>query len=341
VLHQNLLVEGDILVESGTYLIENTVFNLTGKITATNDAAIVIRNATLFLTTRGHTVFREGIVLTDNSKLIAENATIDLTSANPIEESYIIVGDQSTANITDSKLYGIALIIGRQNSRTYVDRSVLKGPSPVDLRVFGVITEDNSTARIQDSELDTAEARGNSTIFVSDSIIKTRGVHAGDNGLVEIENSLVGTVETSIWPFFNSTFRILNSTIDQILFKGFSLTLRDSRVVYGLATYGNSTAWLTNISAMRVTALGNSTVWLINSYAREIDTRDQGKAYVGWQLPLFGLVATPHNWLPILQSIAVLAALVLITALLVVLNRRWKRWQLQKLKQQSQQASQS
>lgn len=335
-LHQNLVVEGDIVVETGTYLIENIDLNLTGKITASNDATIMIRNATLFLTTRGFTTFRDGIVLTDNSKLIAENATIVVKSANPTEESYIIAGDESTANITDSRLDGIALIIGRQNSRTYVNRSVLKGPDPVYLRVFGVITENNSMARIRDSELDVAGARGNSSVYVFNSTVQTRVF--GENGLMEVESSDVGYAS---WFWGNSELRILDSTIHGISFGGLSLIVRDSQVVYEASAQGNSTAWLTNVSASRVSALHNSTLWLINSHTGEIDTRDQGKVYVGWQLPLLGLIAVPHTWLPILQGFAVLAALVLIIALLVLLNRQWKRWQLQKLKQQSQTSHQS
>ena len=332
-LYQNLVVEGDIAVENGTYLIENTTFNLTGKITASNDATILIRNATLFLTTQGQTIFRDGVVLTDNSKLVTENATIVLKCANPIEWSYITVSDESTANITDSKLYGNALIIGRQNSRINVNRSVLKKPGQISrVTSFTVLTEDNSTATIQNSELDIALARGNSSIYISDSNIQSFGILLEGNALMEIENSLVRLVEWGGW----STLRILNSTISSIEFTGLALTVRDSRVIYDLSSGGSSTVWLTNVSAGRVRAESNSTVWLINSYAGIVETRDQGKVYVGWQLPLFGTVAFPHNWLPILQTIALLAALVLIIALLVVLNRRWKRRQMQKLEQRSQ-----
>ena len=334
--YQKLAVEGDIVVENGTYLVEDTELNLTVKIIARNNATVFIRNATLALTTRGYN-YREGIVLADKSRLIVENATITLESADIGEQSYITVGDDAVVNITDSKLYGTALIIGRKNSRTYVNHSVLKGPSPINLQVFSVLTEDNSTARIQDSELDTAGARGSSSVYVSNSIIQTRGVSAGGNGLIEIENSSVGT---SQWLWDNSTLRILNSTIDHILFAGSSLIVRDSKV-HDIWASSNSTVWLMSVSVSRVLARGNSTLWLINSYAREIKAEDQGKVYVGWQLPLFGTIAFPHTWLPILQGLALLAALIIIIGLLVVLNRRWKRRQLQKERQSSHASFQS
>ncbi len=325
--YQNLAVESDIVVENGTYLIEDTELSLTGTIIARNDAVILIRNATLALTTRGYN-YRDGIVLADRSRLVAENATITFKSANAGEVSYITVGDEAIVNITDSGLHGHAFIIGRQDSRTYVNRSILKGSNLV-YDTLGVLTRHNSTARIQDSELDTTQAGGNSSVYVFNSIIQPRGVSASENGLIEIQNSKVGTAQ---WLWDNSTLRILNSTIYSISFEGASLIVRDSRV-YDMWIHGNSTVWLMGVSVSRVVAGGTSTVWLINSYAGKIEARDQGEVYVGWQLPLLGTIAFPHTWLPILQGLAFLAAVTIIIVLLVVLNRRWKRWRLQKLRE--------
>ncbi len=325
-LRQNLTIKGDIVVENGTYLIENVNLNLTGTIIASNDATVIIRNATLFTTSY------ESVVLTDQSKLIAENSTIILNSTSSGDSSRMILGDETTLNMTDSEVYGYAFIIGRQNSEIYLNRSILKGPSPTYDQICGVITEDNSTARIQDSELDTVQAHGNSSIHINGSIIPTEGVSAGENALIEIENSEVGTAQ---WLFDDSSLRIINSTVDYISFKGSSLIVQDSQLTYGLRVEGNSTAWLTNASASFVVAVDNATVWLINSYSGTIYTQGQGKVNVGWQLPLFGILTVPHNWIPILQGIAVLAAIVVIIALLIVLNRRWKRRQQWKMKERA------
>jgi hypothetical protein len=336
-LHQNLVLEGDIVVENGTYLVENISLNVTGEIIARNEATVMIRNATLFVTTQDQTYYRDAIVLMNRSKLIVENATIFLKSTNIIESSYITVADEATANITNSKLHGIAFIIGRQNSRTYVNRSILKGPSPIDLRIFSVVTNDNSTATIQDSELDAARAGDNSSVSVFNSVIETRGVSASGNGLIEIENSKIGTAQF-LWD--NSTLRILNSTADVISFSGSVLYVANSRIRWDVLAYRNSTTWLMSTSVRRVQAYAQSQIWLINSWTEEVNTFDEGKVFVGWQLPVFGVVAVPHNWLPILQGIAFLAALIAVIAMLVVLNRRWKRRQEQKSKQQSQVSSQ-
>jgi len=336
-LRQNLTIKGDIVVESGTHLIENVNLNLTGKIVASNDATVIIRKSTLFVTTPGYN-FRDGILLADRARLIVENATVFLESANTGEESDIIVGNESIANITHSELHGFALVIGRQNSRVYVNHSILKGSWSVNLRLCGVITYDNSAARIQDSELDIASAGGNSSIYVSDSIILAESVSASGKGLVEVQNSLLGTVE---WCFDNSTLHIVNSTVSNIEFGGLSLIVKDSRVSRYVSGWRNSTIWLERISTSRITAKGNSTIWLINSYAGKVEASDQGRVYVGWQLPLLGTVTVPHNWLPFLEGLAILTALILITASLIFLNRRWKRWQLQKSNQQPQTPSQT
>lgn len=328
-LRQNLTIKGDIVVENGTHLIENVNLNLKGKIVAGNDATVIVRSATLFVTTPGYN-FRDGILLADRSRLIVENATVFLESANSGEQSYITVGDESIVNITTSELHGIALVMGRQNSRIYVNRSILKGPSPGDLLTCGVIMYDNSTAGIQDSELDLAQAGGNSSIYVSNSIIQTRSISTSGRGLVEVQNSLLGNIE---WCFENSTLHIVNSTVYNIEFGGLSLIVKDSRVSRYVSGWRNSTIWLERISTSRVTAKGNSTIWLINSYAGKVEASDQGRVYVGWQLPLLGTVTVPHNWLPFLEGLAILAALVLIIVSLIFLNRRWKRWKLQKTNQ--------
>ncbi len=331
---QNLAIEGDIVVESGTYLIENVNLNLTGRIIASNDATVIIRNATLFVTTQGYIFFRDAITLANRSRLSVQDAIIDLEFANGGDGSYITVGDESIANISDSELYGNARIVGRQNSEIYVNRSILRAPWPADDRMFGAVVHDNSTARIQDSELGRAAAEENSSIYIDNSIIST-GVYADGNTVVEIENSFIGGyVEISGWPSCNSTLRILNSTANSISFAGLTLNVEDSRVTFGVDAYGNSTARLTRVSASSVTATDNAAIWLFNSYSGAIRTRDQGMVYVGLNLGLFGTLAVPYTWLPILQGIAVLAAIAVIIALLVGLNRRWKRRQQQKLKEQ-------
>jgi len=327
--YQNLTVTGDIIVEKGTYLIENIELHLVGKIIARNDATVMVKNAKLFLTTRGMTYYREGIVLTNSSKFIAEDATIDLKSANILEQSYITVGDEALVNITDSELFGIAFIIGEQNSKTYVNHSILKGPSPINWEFFGVVTHGNSTTRIQNSELDTVTAGDHSSVYVLNSIVHAWGSGSG-NALIEVENSDVGTFQ---WFFDDCTLRILNSTADTIDFAGSALNVQDSRVKWGVQVDGNSTAWLKNISVNRVQASGRSQVWLIDSPAKEINTFDEGRVFVGWQLPIFGTIAVPHTWMPILYVALFLSIMTIIVASAVFINKRWKRWQLKKVRQ--------
>lgn len=327
--YQNLTVAGDIVVEKGTYLIENMELHLIGKITARNDATVMVKNAKLVLTTRDETYYREGIVLTSSSKLIVENATMILKSTDIHEPSYITVGDEALVNITDSELLGIAHIIGGQNSRMYVNHSILKGPDPLNWEAFGVITHDNATARIQNSELDSVQAGDYSSISVSNSTLQGRGVTGSVNGVIEVENSNVRIFQ---WLFDNVTLRIVNSTADTISFAGSVMRVQDSRIKWEVMVYGNSTTWLKNTSVDRVQAYAKSQVWLINSPTKEINTFDEGRVFVGLELPVFGTVAVPHLWMPILYAALFLSIMIIIVASAVFINKRWKRYQSKKVR---------
>ncbi len=300
-------VTSDLVVENGTYPIEDMELHLTGKITARNDATVKIKNAKLVVITHA----RDGIVLLDRANFIAENATLVLNSTNPGEESWITVHNEAVMNITDSQLYGNARIIGRQDSTTYVSNSSLTGPKPIDGKVFGVFTYENSTARILGAELDKVQASGHSSIYLTGSIAQTEtvSVAGGGSALIEIENSHVGAAQ---WLNGNLTLRISDSTAISI------------RVA------GNSTTRLKSTSVNSVRAYDKSQVWLINSAVGKISTYDEGKVYVGWQVPFLGTISFPHTWVPILQGFAFLAGLSLVVALLIFLNRRWKRWMLKK-----------
>jgi len=316
-------VTGDLVVENGTYLIEDMELHLTGKITARNDATVKVKNAKLVVTTRA----RDGIALLDRSNFIVENATLVLNSTNP-GENWITVDNEAVVNITDSRLYGYAFIIGRQNSTTYVNNSSLTGPKPIDQKMFGVLTRDNSTARIMGAELDTVQASGHSSIYLTDSIAQTEtvSVAGGGSALIEIENSHVGAAQ---WLSENCTLRISDSTAISIRFGGSVLHVEDSSIS-SVWVAGNSTTRLKSTSVNSVRAYDRSHVWLINSAVGKISTFDEGKVYVGWQVPLLGTISFPHTWIPILQGLAFLAGMSLVVALLIFLNRRWKRWMLKK-----------
>jgi len=321
--YENKTHTGDIIVENGTYSIENMEFHLLGKMSVRNDATVIARNAKLVLLP-GYAVELE-----NKSKFVAENATIFFQPS--IGPSYIVVDHESQLNITDSRLSGWGGIIARHDSKMYIENGTLEGPNPRDRENCGVITEVNSFASIQNSKLDSAFARGQSSILVMESIIQPNGVSAIENGTIEIENSDVGYCQGLLE---NSNLRISNSTVEGISFGGSVLQVRDSQI-NGLWASVNCSATLIGTSVSYVKAHGNSTIWLINSVVREIKTWDEAKVHVGWQLPVLGVLTVPYTWIPILKVVFVIAILIVIIAAAVLINKRWKRWQTEKMKQEA------
>jgi hypothetical protein len=327
-LYENKTHTGDIIVENGTYLVENMEFHIVGKMSVRNDAAVIVRNAKLVLS---RVWYIEAIEFKNKSKFMAENATIVFQLSIGPYPSYIIADHESQLNITDSKLSGWGGIIARNDSKVYIENGTFEGPNPRDDEDCVVITKDNSFASIQNSKLDSASARGQSSILVMQSVIQPNGVSAIENGTIEIENSDLGYCQ---WLLEHSNLRMSNSTVEGISFGGSILQAQNSRI-NGLRTSVNCNVILIDTPVSYVKAHGNSTVWLINSVAREIKTWDEAKVNVGWQLPVLGVLTVPYTWIPILKVVFVIALLIVVIAAAVLLNRRWKRWQTEKMKQEA------
>jgi len=314
--YQNVTYIGDIVVENETYLVENMELHLIGNITARNNATVIIRNSKLVLMIGAS--HREAVELKDTSKFIAENATIYFQSVSD-DSSEITITDEAQVNITESSLFGWTYLIGGRNSKVFIANSIAKGPEPNRLREFGIVTRDAANARIENSTIDRVEAREQSSIYVTKSFVPSALLTEG-GGIIEIENSDVGSCLLS----GNSNIRISNSTLENIDFGGATLYVKDSSVNSSASAYDNSKIWFQSTRVFHVHAYENSTVWLINSGARYIDTSGDGKVYVGWQLPVFGIVVIPHTWILVFQVVFYLAIAVIIIASSVLIVLRWK-----------------
>ncbi len=329
--YENLTHHGDLIIENGTYLIENMEFHLIGNMSVRYEATVVARNAKIVLSPEGGVSFREAIVLEHESKFIAENLTIVFQPLS-YDSSYIVVDDEAQLNITDSHLSGWGYIIARHNATVCIENGTLEGKNSIGAENCGVMTKDSASARIQNSKLDFAGARGESSILILKSNIQPRGVSASGNGSIEIENSDVGYSE---WLGERSILRIANSTISGVQSAGSVLHIQDSQIKYDVSTFSNCTAWLIGTSVPRLNARGNSTIWLINSAAKEIKTWDEAQVNVGWQLPVLGTLTVPYTWIPILQTALFIAIVLGIIAALVLINKRWNRWQTEKMKREA------
>ena len=324
--YENRTHWGDLIIENGTYLIENMEFHLFGKLSVRHEATVVARDATFVLSPEGGVSYREAIVLEHESRFIAENLTVVF---QPLSYSacYIVVDDEAQLNIADSQLSGWGHIIARHHATVYMENGTLESLKP-EFEGSGVIAEDNAFARVQNSKLDVAGARGESSILILNSIVQPEGAFASGKGTVEIENSDVGYSEELRE---SSTLRIADSTIDGMSLGGGVLHVHDSQIRYSVRISGDCTAWFIGTMIPHVSAQGNSTVWLINSAAKEIKTFDEARVNVGWQLPVLGTFTVPHTWVPILQAVFIMVALLVIITILVLVNKQWKRWRTKKM----------
>jgi hypothetical protein len=295
-----------------------------------DEATVIARNAKVVLSPEGGVSYREAIVLEHESRFIAENLTIVFQPLS-YGHIYIVVDDEAQLNITDSQLSGWGYIRARHNATVYMENGTLESLKS-EFESSGVVTEDSASARIQNSKLDFAVARGRSSIFILKSIVQPNGVSASGNGTIEIEDSDVGYSEGLRE---SSILRIANSTVDGMSSGGGVLYIHDSQIKYRVRTFGSCTAWFVGTSVPRLIAQGNSTVWLINSAAREIRTLDEAQVNVGWRLPVFGMFTVPHTWIPFLQAVIAIVIVIGIISALVLINRRWNRWQTEKMRREA------
>jgi hypothetical protein len=328
--YENRTHRGDLIIENGTYLIEDMEFHLFGKMSVRHDATVVARDAKFVLSPEGGVSYREAIVLENESRFIAENLTVVFQPLS-YDFSYIVVDDEAQLNITDSQLSGWGYINARHNATVHIENGTIESLKP-EFESSGVITEDNAFARIQNSKLDYAGARDESSIFILKSIVQPDGVSASGKGTIEIENSDVGYCEELP---DSSILRITNSTIEGMNLVGGVLHVQDSQIKHTVWTARNCTVWFIRTSVASVYAGGNSTIWLINSAAKQIQTSDQAQVNVGWQLPVLGTLTVPHRWIPILQAALFIVTVAGIIAALVLINKRWNRWQTEKMKREA------
>jgi hypothetical protein len=234
--YENRTHRGDLIIENGTYLIEDMEFHLFGKMSVRHDATVVARDAKFVLSPEGGVSYREAIVLENESRFIAENLTVVFQPLS-YDFSYIVVDDEAQLNITDSQLSGWGYINARHNATVHIENGTIESLKP-EFESSGVITEDNAFARIQNSKLDYAGARDESSIFILKSIVQPDGVSASGKGTIEIENSDVGYCEELP---DSSILRITNSTIEGMNLVGGVLHVQDSQIKHTVWTARNCT----------------------------------------------------------------------------------------------------
>jgi hypothetical protein len=301
--------EGDINVSGyDTLLIQDQEYNLTTKINAKDHAVIVVKNARLALSPSDGTGI--SFVLKGQSRLLVTNSTINFTSLT-FGDCQIVLQDEAEANFTTTTLAGWGYITGRDASTVYVKNSNIG--SGVGLNSPGVAAFGKSRVKVEDSSVD--------------------GVYVWDNSTASICRSDIGIVRTAYAELGKIVINITDSTVDTFEVYVVSETLAgtaairiiNSTVVYAAYIHLNSTAWIEDSSVTMVRASGNATVWLIKSSVGQVSLEGDARVFLGWNLPLFGLVWLPYSLIPIMQAGSVIAMVVGVAAVSYAIWRKGRK----------------
>ena len=281
---QNVTHEGNLLVNNNqTLTIENSAFTIiNGTITVEDTSTLIIRNSKLIsnpsINDRG-----KSIVLADQANLIMTNTNAIFTHPMGSFDCEIIVRDNAKADLTSSTFQKLTKVISYMNSVVQICNTTL---TTVALSYSGVVTHDDSTAKIVDSTIGGAFVWGNSTVSMKNST--ARIVRTGGTTTINIETSEVDRIETFL-------------PVDK---------------PHAPMIYVESS----NVESVNVQ---NATVFLIDCGIGNVRTFGNATVSVGWRLPLIGLIEMPHWWVPYIQlTIVIIVIVILFLVLRVFLRRR-------------------
>ncbi len=313
--YRNATYGGSIIIENGTYTIENMDLHLQGNITVRNNATLLTRNARLFFT-RDWRTSEKVLMLREKSIWLAYNTTV-LFKGSEYYDFQIEADDESQVTLVDSKLSGWAYITMKTESRVFLSNSSLIGLGS-RFTWAAIQTEGNSMARIENSTIDSMSTQGNSSTRITKSKV-TGNISTWGNSSLEIEDSELASIDGSCE---NSTIHLSKSTILYLDSAGAEMNVEDS-TIQTLSAW--RTTWVKGSSVISVEANGNSCVWLISSSSKSIITRDQGRVYIGWQVPILGVVAIPHSWIPILGFMLLFGIIIGTIASTIIVKRKWEQ----------------
>lgn len=283
--YQNVTYEGHLLIcNNQTFTIQNSDFYMNGTITVEDTSTLIIWNSKFTtIPSRDAPLGRESIILVNQSNLIITNVTVIFKHPTGNFNCEILVRDNATANITHSIFQNPGYVTSHENSVIHVSNSTLTTTSWS--RYSGVATFDNSTAEIENSTMDGVFVWDNSTVSIKDSVVRL--VRTGGTTTIDIATSKVDQIETfePIEEAHAPTIYVEGSTVRRV-------RVRDASVL------------------------------LVNSYAGSIEAQGSATVFVGWNLPLFGLVKMPYTWIPYIQLIVVVAIGVVIV---VILRVSWRK----------------
>lgn len=315
-VYENVTVhDGDLtLGGNDTLLVENCQFNLTGRLIVKDNAKVIVRNALFILTLNvsesadNVSAFlrygTEHVIVRDQAAFDVVNSEVllALNAVGAASQNFctVLCYDQSTLNATESGFtwvtgYGV-FIDCFNDSRIYLRDAVLSSlrlESGVPEIQSGFSLGDESQAEVQNSTLDTAVLGngGNCTANFSMSELNWELDTYDGVSSVEVVDSNMSTLE-----IYGKDARV-------------TLTNTTLITIYGYHGDGN-------------------VVWLVNSTAQNVWFRHDS-IWVIWNLPVFGQVPIPYDWVPLIVpvvvTVIVLTVFTVLAAVLIVRRRKKRR----------------
>jgi hypothetical protein len=298
--------DGDLVVSGNDILvIENSEYDLIGNLTVKDNATLIIRNSTFNQTgppINATENERALIFVEDNARLVITNATVIISQRLP---SRVSIDDHATLEITDSVMMNnneAFYVWPLAEAVVYLTDSEIHSPSVPTVSSV-VVVDENSTVHIKNLVCDRVVAWGNAVVW--------------------IENS---TLENGLRGFYNCTVSARDSTVGFVTAEQYStLTLRSCKVVSYVLAANETKVWLIHSSAENVMTAGESTVWLIDSSVEAINEYDNSSIQIGWELPIFGIIAFHYTFIPTLRMIMIALTAVVIFLVVLVIVMRWRR----------------
>jgi len=293
--------EGDLIVGNNeTLLIEDSQFNITGKLVITDNASVTIRDSRFISVWnfseepedhREYPFRTKHITLRNRARL--EVVKSELVFNATLEKYHGLTGyDQAFINIIESKVTYLNangdVISVYNSSKLWMKNSELSTQQPENLPLrepeyfkSAVLAFDESEVHIVDSVIDEIHAH-NHELSLSDS---------------SVENLVSWSDASDLW-LTNSTIKMLTS------FRNASILLKDSRVKWLRAEDGQ--------------------IWLDNCSVEELYPKDKAKIWVVWNLPLLGKISVPYAWsfYVVPSVIIIIAASIAIVVILIARKRK-------------------
>jgi hypothetical protein len=308
--YQSFTYEGDLIIgDNETRTIENCEYRLIGNLTVKDNATLIIRNAIFNQTGKDAPIY---ILVMDRASFFLTNATLGIKQnvSDPLyARGNITILNEARMYITNSfiehPIFGVDIWTW-DNSIIYIENSIMRRRmQDVMMDRYVIVSFDYSQVRIKNSTLDR--------------------VVTWESSKVVIERV---TLNDTIRVFGESTVQVSDSTIKYVTADNSpSLSIRSSIIRSSpyIRTGENSDVLLLHMAVKEVWANNSAKIRLIDTSVEALHIFGNATVLVGWDLPIFGIVAFPPLVAFAIQLIALISLGAIIAIISFVLIKKLRR----------------